>query len=244
MHIRTTIGSLGYSPREVTVYLAALELGESTVTEIAKRARMPRITANACIKSLHQKGMINAYLMNRRKLWAAESPDRLLSQLKERENALRTVLPKLQVIQHSSQTKNSVRIYNGAEEIKQIVKDMFEKKHNIQAIVPWLEWVDLVGGPFINDFTEARVERSLRIQLLTTKQKWTMALREKDPQEMRNTRFFPASLPLKNIIFLYDDSVAIISPQAARPIGILIEDEDMRNSMGVLFDTLWHQSKD
>jgi hypothetical protein len=36
--------------------------------------------------------------------------------------------------------------------------------------------------------------------------------------------------------------VAIISLNKKRPVGILIEDQDIRHTMEVLFESLWHQS--
>src|SRR6185369_15991067 len=93
MHLRAAIEQLGYSPHEVTVYLAALELGGSTVTEIAAKARLPRTTVNLVIRALQKRGLMNAYLQRRRKIWGAENPEKLLIALKESEAALKVVLP-------------------------------------------------------------------------------------------------------------------------------------------------------
>src|SRR5579872_5133321 len=105
MHLRAVVEQLGYSPHEVAVYLAALELGGSTVTEIATKAKLPRTTANLVIRSLNKKGLMNAFIAKRRKLWAAENPERLMIAVKESEAALKIVLPELQSLRHETGVK-------------------------------------------------------------------------------------------------------------------------------------------
>ena len=77
MKTRTVIEQLGYSPAEASVYLAALELGASSATDIAKKARIPRTSVNLIIAALNKKGLISAYIQRKRKIWSAENPEKL-----------------------------------------------------------------------------------------------------------------------------------------------------------------------
>jgi len=104
MHIPSAIEQLGYSPHEVKVYLAALRLGGSTATDIAEAAKIPRTTVNLIIDSLHRKGLMNAYVQHRRRIWTAENPSKLLMRLKEHEAALKVILPQLQSFGHNAGT--------------------------------------------------------------------------------------------------------------------------------------------
>ncbi len=242
MHIRTVITRLGYSPHETSAYLAALELGGSSITEIAAKAHLPRTTANAIIRSLQKKGLINAYLKKRRKIWVAENPEKLLITLKESETALKMVLPELQSLRHDTGVKPTVRTYTGADEIKQILNDIIESKHHISALLPWDEWIALLGKNYLDDFTENRHRHYLRMRLLTPKSKITMGLKQKDSQEMRVTQFLPESLAITNANFIYANKVAIISLNKTRPVGILIEDEGIHHTMEVFFENMWNQN--
>jgi HTH-type transcriptional regulator, sugar sensing transcriptional regulator len=242
MHLRAVIEQLGYSPHETTVYLAALELGGSTVTEIAAEAKLPRTTVNLVIRSLQKRGLMNAYLKQRRKIWAAENPEKLMIALKESEAALKIVLPELQSLRHDTGVKPTVRTYGGAQEIKQIMNDILESKHHISAMLSWDDWSDLLGKSYLEDFIENRYRHYLRIRLLTPKSKTAVALKQKDSQEMRITQFLPESIAITNANFIYANKVAIISLNKKRPVGILIEDEDIHHTMEVLFESLWGQS--
>ncbi len=242
MHLRAVIEQLGYSPNEVTVYLASLELGGSTATEIAEKAKLPRTTANLILDTLHRKGLMNAYLQRRRKVWAAENPEKLLIALKEREAALKTILPELQSLRHDTGAKPTVRTFGGAEEIKQIMNDILETKHHISAILSWDDWIRLLGKPYMDDFIETRARRYLRIRVLTHRTKTAIALKQKDHEELRTTQFLSDSIAISNSNFVYGNKVAIISLNTKRPVGILIEDEDIHHTMEILFEGLWRQS--
>lgn len=243
MHIRYAIEQLGYSPHEVRVYLAALELGGSTATDIAEKAKMPRTTVNLTIDSLHRKGLLDAYLQHRRKIWTAVHPNKLLIRLKEHEAALRTVLPELQSLHRDTDTKPAVRTYSGAEEIRQIMNDILETKHHLSAIHLWDEWVALLGRGYMDDFIETRVRQNIRTRLLVPKTKTSLALKEKDAKELRITQFLPDGVTIDNSNFIYGNKVAIISVKSKQPVGILIEDEDISHTMRVFFDSLWKQSQ-
>lgn len=242
MHLRTVIEQLGYSPHEAAVYLAALELGGSTATEIAEKAKIPRTTVNLIIRQLHKKGLMNAYLKRRRKVWTAENPERLMANLREREAALKDALPELQLLRRDTGAKPAVRIYNGIEEIRQIMGDIIETKHHIAAIVNWDSWIEALGRTHVEHFVETRSRRFLRIRLLTPRTKLSVALKQKDGSELRDTQFLPASVAIGNANFIYGNKVAVISFNAKRPVGIVIEDEDIHRTMEMLFESLWRES--
>jgi sugar-specific transcriptional regulator TrmB len=242
MNLRTAIEQLGYSPHEVTVYLAALELGGSTVTEIAAKAKLPRTTVNLVIHSLQKRGLMNAYLKRRRKILTAENPERLMSALKENEASLAVVLPELQALRREPSAKSTVRTYNGAQEIKQIMNDMLESKHHISAMLSWDDWTELMGKSYLEDFIETRYRHYLRIRLLAARTKNAVALKTRDSQELRVTQFLPELVAIANANFIYANKVAIITLNKKKPVGILIEDEDIHHTMEILFENLWRQS--
>jgi sugar-specific transcriptional regulator TrmB len=242
MHLKSVIEQLGYSPQETAVYLAALELGGSTTTDIAAKARLPRTTVNLIINSLNKKGLMNAYIQRKRKIWAAENPERLMITVKEREAALKLVLPELQSLRHDTGVKPTVRAYGGVEEIRQIMNDILEAKHHISAILSWDEWLNLLGKTYMEDFIENRYRQYLRIRILTPKSKAAMALKQKDGEELRTTQFLPSSIEINNCNFIYANKIAVISLNKKRPVGILIEDQDIHHTMEVLFESLWRQS--
>lgn len=123
MQIQRIIEQLGYKPNEAKVYLAALALGECHVTDIAARVRLPRSSVQAIIDKLHEDGLMNFYVQRRYKYWVAENPERLLSNLKKREEMLSSVLPSLSAMRRKNWGKRYKRSIGGNEGIFRILAD-------------------------------------------------------------------------------------------------------------------------
>ena len=83
------------------MYLAVLYLGESHVSSIAAKVKMPRSTAQTILEKLLEEGLVNFYVMKRYKYWVAENPEKLLKNLKKREQAIEEVMPELVAIRES-----------------------------------------------------------------------------------------------------------------------------------------------
>jgi len=242
MRTKNVIEALGYSSQEAAVYLAALELGASSATDIAKKARIPRTSANLIIAALNKKGLMTAYIQRKRKVWSAENPEKLLAALKEREATLTLALPTLQSLRHEAAAQPKIRAYNGIDEIHRIMNDILDEKQHISALIAWEEWLELLGESYMEDFIEKRYRHYLRIRVLTPKSRAAVALKQKDGEELRTTQYLPTATVVNDGTFIYANKVAIISLNKKAPFGIVIEDEDIKHSMEVLFESLWHQS--
>jgi sugar-specific transcriptional regulator TrmB len=242
MHIQTVIQNLGYSPAEVKVYLAALQMGGSTVSDIAQKAGLPRTSVQEIIIQLRKAGLINPITRLNRKYWIAENPDKLAISLKEKQVALQAILPELHSLRYDTGVKPTFKTYSGKEEIIKIFDDIIETKHHIQAIVSWDEWIDLLGKEFVDEFIRRRHSHFLKIRLLTTRTTLSRELKKNDDQELRTTCFLSNDSQIRTSNFFYGNKVAIISLNKKLPVGSIIEDQDIHDTMSVLFEALWQKS--
>ena len=71
----TTLHTLGFSTKEATVYVALLELGTGTVTQIARKAGINRTTGYDILDSLAAKGIVNVTGKEPKQEYAAEPPE-------------------------------------------------------------------------------------------------------------------------------------------------------------------------
>ena len=70
------------SEKEVRVYLAGLELGPSSVQNIAVFAKITRPTTYEIIKKLREKGLFAEAKQKEKRLFVAQSPERILGILR------------------------------------------------------------------------------------------------------------------------------------------------------------------
>lgn len=240
MNIEKIFQELGYKYKEVKVYLAALGLGESNISDIAIKAKMPRTSVAVITEKLRKDGLLNYYRTRVRTYWVAENPETLLKRLHERANNLQSIMPELKILQRSlNAPKPSVRMYNGGHEIKLIFEDIIDSKKNISGIAAWRDLINVVGSDFIDDFFKTQIEHFLKIRLIVPENDTTKELKSKDGGKMRETRFLPSGLPLNTASFIYGNKVAIISLNNVFPTAVLIEDMDVHNTMELFFEKLW-----
>lgn len=243
MQVQKVIERLGYSPNEAKVYITALSMGECHVSDIASKLKLPRSSVQVIADQLHKDGLLNFYVRKRYKYWVAENPSRLLEKLREREDAVRAVMPQLESLRRGEGGKPQVKIFEGVDEIRLIYDDMLEAKQSILGIIPWDDWVRLLGRGFMEDFIEKRARRFLRIKLLTPKSPVTAGLRERDAAELRETHYLPAHIPVTTTTLIYGDKVAIVSLNKKLPTAVLIEDSDICETARVFFECMWGHSE-
>lgn len=124
---------LGLSDKESAVYLAALELGPSPVQDISHTAKVNRATTYVMIESLSTRGLISTFVKGKKRFYAAESPDRLISILEKRQNELDVkrkelegVMPMLHALFNAEGAKPQIRYLEGVEGLE-TVRNVFEK---------------------------------------------------------------------------------------------------------------------
>jgi sugar-specific transcriptional regulator TrmB len=125
---------LGLKPKEVSVYLAALELGYSPVQKIAKVAGISRPTAYEIIRALIKKGLMRQIkrkgtVKGEKTFFSAESPDKLLGLLRmqkreveEKEREFVRIISALQSKYYLA-GQAEIRRYEGAEGFKVLLDD-------------------------------------------------------------------------------------------------------------------------
>lgn len=243
MRLQQVIERLGYGKNEAKVYLALLSLGEALVSDIATKCKMPRSSVQSFLEKLHEDGLANFYERRRYTYWVAENPAHLLALLREREDELRAVMPQLEAMRHGEGGKPRVKVFEGVEEIRLIYDDMLLTRQHICGIIPWEDWVRLLGRGFMEDFIEKRVRQYLRIRLLTPRSVLTARLRERDSKELRETKYLPENESIGTTTLIYGSKVAIVSLNKKLPTAVVIEDAEVRDTLNVFFDCLWKSAQ-
>ena len=77
MELAYELQKIGLSHKEAKVYLANLELGQSSVQNIAKKASVNRATTYVILNSLIEKGLCSTFMQNKKTFYAASDPEQL-----------------------------------------------------------------------------------------------------------------------------------------------------------------------
>lgn len=124
---------IGFHESEAKLYLAALEMKESTVQELAKAADISRATAYTAIDSLQEKGLITTVQKGARKYFQAESPERLSAVAKAEAARIQALaseiavdIDELKLAQ--SGDKPIVKLFEGEDALFHILEDIRKTK--------------------------------------------------------------------------------------------------------------------
>ncbi len=113
MEISQKIKQIGLTEKETAVYLAMLELGEDSITEITRVAKQKRPTVYLALDRLEMLGLAERALRGKKKLWSAVHPKRLKELADFRASQIEGVLPELLALYREKREKPVVRILEG-----------------------------------------------------------------------------------------------------------------------------------
>ena len=118
---------LGFSEREIKVYIALLKLGASTVGPIAAKTRMQHSKVYQTLEKLIDKGLVNFVLKSKTKHFQAQNPKHILSLIKEKERKFSEILPGLQEMQTFSSEQQIATVYEGEKSMNSLFNNIIEK---------------------------------------------------------------------------------------------------------------------
>ncbi|OHA21243.1 MAG: hypothetical protein A2849_00390 [Candidatus Taylorbacteria bacterium RIFCSPHIGHO2_01_FULL_51_15] len=242
-----TLQSLGFSEKEATVYVALLELGRGTVTEIARRAGINRTTGYDILDSLAGKGVVNISGKEPKQEYAAEPPEAVVQYLKkelgvakERIEKAEDFLPRLRSV-HATQNRPRIKFYEGTEGLKQVYEDTLTSSEPIRAYAN----ADEVQKGIPNYFPEyykRRARKGISIRAIFPQTTAGIARSAFDFEEKREVAFVPADkYYFSPEINIYDNKVMIASWR--EKLGVIMESAEIADAMKKIYELAWAEAK-
>src|SRR3989344_5056608 len=135
MNLVQELQKFGLKEKESKVFLAALELGSGSLSEIAKKAGIKRPTVHNIVGDLLVKGLI-AKAPNRKRIhYIAASPEVLHKLLVEKQSAFEQIFPTLNMLYRNKLFHPIMRFYEGKEGFRAIYEEFFYTSQTIYSVV-------------------------------------------------------------------------------------------------------------
>lgn len=238
--------TLGLSEKEARVYVALLELGPSTMLEIAARAGVNRPTAYFQIESLKKRGLVSTLKKGKKVLFSAESPEQLQNLLdqekrsfEEKKGVFLSVLPDLQTLFNLIGEKPEVRFFEGKEGLLRMQKEFLSSKTKEILSISSVDDVFSIFPEHSDTYAPARVKRGIRAKLIYTSKRGSF-LKESDGRLLRESKFIPKEkLPYSVDLTIYNHKIAVAALKG-KLSGTIIEDKEIADSFRALFNFIWN----
>lgn len=227
---------LGYSEGEAKVYVAALELGETSVARIAEKAKLERTTVYGFLDGLKKRGLIGISQKGKKTVYVAENPKKLRGEIDEKWKLVETLLPELLSITNAISQKPTVRFFDTKEGIIDIYRETLE--YPSQTINIWMSspWFD-VGDYFRDIYLPTRIEKGILLKAIIPKNDETIPFAKDDEKSLRETRMTDSDNITADIVMYGDRSIAIIS--YSESTAIVIESKPLHDTLRVAFEAHW-----
>ena len=118
---------LGFSEREIKVYLAMLELGSTTVGPIAAKTRMQHSKVYQTFEKLIDRGLVSFIIKSKTKYFLAQNPKQIMNIIKEKERKFSEILPQLEQKQQFSYDPQIATVYEGYKAIKAMFDSILDE---------------------------------------------------------------------------------------------------------------------
>jgi len=159
---------LGLSDKESAIYLAALVLGPSSASEIARESGIKRPTVYPIVDALTKKGLMHIEVRGFKQLYAAEPPERLKSALATKANMLSLALPEFEALYNLRGDQGVVRYYRGLDAVKGVYEDLLKDtrpKDDYWVISHTKKWLAL-DEKYFRDFAERQTKERFNFRFL------------------------------------------------------------------------------
>jgi sugar-specific transcriptional regulator TrmB len=231
--------SMGFSEAEANVYLTTLEMGPTTVQDIAKKAKVSRVTTYAVIESLGKVGLMSSVEKGKKRFFQAESPERLASfvqaRVKQMEGTLREVessLHELKMVQRGE--KPVVKMFEGVEGIKAITDDILLTKPNEAYEIGNISAIQQVlPKEVLKPFKEGLDKQKIQSYAIFINPEHA-ALRASTKLKVANSKRYDFT----GDVIVYGDKLAL-STFAGKHISVIIENKEIAETMKQVFKMAW-----
>jgi len=240
--LENDLQKIGLTEKEAKVYLASLELGESSVQKIAQKSKVNRATTYVILEQLMEKGVISEVEKGKKRFFVASGPYALkhvirhqAEVIENKKEKLEKLFPKLKKVHNVLPNRAVVRYYEGKEALQSIRQLFLESKSKeLHAFYSEEEIMNVFDSKDREKYSKKREEKGIKYTAIfnpsdepgnrgAIKKEFTklVAVDKKDYH-------FPCD------ITVFDDHVSI-SILSGLPSGILIESASIAETFRSIF---------
>lgn len=249
MDITSTLKRMGFDQKQAFLYMKALELGEASMTQLARSANIKRPSAYLAAEKLLMKGLLSETKKGKRKFYSAAHPRRLSDISRLQSHEIEELVPQLVALYHAPKEKPKIQVFEGEEGVIMLYRELYQSLSNKEEAL-WFSNIGALG----EHLPEALVEyKKILVQLKNPRirelyfgdaggKRWSSEIK---PFCGKNhfLRFLPTDFEFglsDNLIF---GNKLVIFSLRGNAFVTVIESSDVAKTYRALFEWAWKQGK-
>lgn len=238
---RSLLKQLGLSDKQSRVYLGLLQLGPSSVRELAEYVGINRGTVYDSLDWLREQELVEFYNKEKKKHFVANDPDKIKSIVSRKEQELDRLskqvddlIPELRAL--VDQGARPVAKYFHKEEISKILQDVLDtcnkqaqKEYRIYSAEGLREYL----YQDFSSFSEKRIDQGIKVKAIAIGEGGKL-------RGLDERRWLQKKTETPTYIIIYPGKTAYISlNNKNEPVGVVINNEGIYQTQRFIFDQLW-----
>lgn len=249
MQIEVILKHFGLSEKEIAVYLSLVELGPSSVRDIALKSKVNRGTTYDILKSLITLGVVSYYNKESKQYFIAEEPEKLLTALDQKQEDLQEVrknieesLPLIKTLFEKQGGKPVVKFYEGSKGIRQILEDVLEevgkssdKSYFLYSAATSKDRKNVYEA--MPDFSKKRIAKKIQVKIISLGEGGQLVGLDERRQMSVSSKDLKATHEI-----IYAGKVAHISIDSSEnPVGVVIQNQAIYETQKMIFEFNWNK---
>lgn len=237
MNPQEVLSHYGLDEKEAAVYVALLELGETTVLLIAKKAGIKRPTAYVVLQSLMSKGLVSRASKGQKVFFAPEHPNKLIADTELKLKEMQSAVPQLEALMQTASKRPRVIIYEG----KSALDRAYDNAFLIQGEVLFMSNMDIVQDVFARTVQKLIYASSpnFRTKEILDDSDTSRAYAQTAEGPYRHVRIMPKQFsPFATDIGIFGNTTLITSG-TKEFFTVKIESEEIANAFRAMFEAMW-----
>jgi sugar-specific transcriptional regulator TrmB len=237
MHL-DELKSAGLSENEAKVYLAALELGETSVYRLAKKSGVKRTTTYLTVETLKEKGLMSSSIRGNTAVFYAENPKKLPEMLENKKKALEQILPELLAFTNLIDKKPKIRYFEGKEAYKEVFSDILNSPDG-EMLGTFNERFWNYDNYFVSYFIPKRKEKKVWARILFQDNPELRNIAQEGKEHFFQGKLVPSDkfkIEIEMVVY-GKNKVGMVSYD--EEIAIIIESQKIHDTQKSFFETIW-----
>ena len=239
--------NIGLTKSEIKVYLALLEIGESSKGEIVKRAGIAASKVYDVLDKLIGKGLASYIIKNNVKYFSAANPKRIKNYISDKKESLieqeqefNKFLPSLESIYESLNEGTTIEVYKGWKGMETVYGNLLSKAKrgdSCYILGAGKSTKELQLEIFFSKYRKIALDKGVITKIIFNESaRDYVSAMESNMGEIKEKRFLFNNTPSE--IVIYKDNLIILI-RKADPIVIYIKDKETSESFLNYFNELW-----
>lgn len=238
---------LGFSNKEIGIYLSILQTAEASILNVAKDTGLSRGTVYDVIEKLKQKGYVAEIKKGKKRRFVPENPtnqfyillDQKHEQLEKSKALVENLLPIIKGINISEDFKPKIRVYTGEQGFRKVWDEIFSSEDKSFLSISQIETFEaFIGKDGFQELLQDKVKKNITSRVINQDTPAARKLIKLDKKQNRSSVLAPKEFKIPATEIIFDNKIAIFTTKHENLITV-IESKDISDTHQAYFEMMW-----